>query len=110
MDVLSKTDLLEEEFDEADRQRAQHAQQDGAAPPPQLQRQQEQQLDVGSAVQFAAALPGALRVSSTSGAGIDELKGAMLQMLEQHDLQQQSQPQHGGTPAMPELNGAAEVL
>ena len=99
VDVLSKADLLEEEFDEADRQRAQqaqHTQQEGAT---SAALHHQQQQEVGSAVQFAAALPGALRVSSTSGAGIDELKVAMLQMLEQHDLQQQ-QLHIGDTTAM----------
>jgi hypothetical protein len=102
VDVLSKADLLEEEFDEADRQQAQHAQQDGVVQQEgasTAQQQSQQHQEVRSAVQFAAVLPGALRVSSTSGAGIDELKGAMLQMLERHDLQQQ-QLRIGDTGAM----------
>lgn len=41
------------------------------------------------AVQFAVRVRGALRVSSTSGSGVDDLKAAMLRMLEQHDLQRQ---------------------
>lgn len=51
---------------------------------------------VRSAEQFAAALPTALRVSSTSGHGVEQLKLGMLAMLEEHDLQQQQQRQHHG--------------
>lgn len=100
VDVLSKADLLEEEFDEADRQMAagQVAQQGqqhvettaaGGSLPPLLPQQ-----EVGSAVRYAAALPSALRVSSTRGEGVDALKEAMMQMLEQHGdlLKQQAQP------------------
>ena len=74
VDVLSKADLLEEEFDEADRLAGEQC---GAADAAQAQR------GVSTAVQFAGALPRALRVSSTSGAGVDELKVAMLAMLDE---------------------------
>lgn len=85
VDVLSKADLLEEELDEADRLLAQQQQQAAAAGQGQAP-QQQQPHTAPSAVQFAAALPGALRVSSMSGAGVGALKGAMLRMLEEHDL------------------------
>ncbi|KAL4425825.1 hypothetical protein ABPG75_009841 [Micractinium tetrahymenae] len=113
VDVLSKADLLEEEFDEADRllasndpiqqQRAQPPAEQGAAPISHVAGRladatgcdtiaaHQSQRQVSSAVQFAAVLPHALRVSSTSGAGVEQLKLAMLAMLEQHDLQQQQQ-------------------
>lgn len=67
--------------------RAAHQQ---AAQPPAHQQQLQQPQRLGSAVQFAAALPHALRVSSTSGDGVDELKLAMLAMLEQHYAQLQA--------------------
>lgn len=97
VDVLSKADLLEEELDAADQllgaagAAGTHTQQQQ-----QVQQQQQgqqpasqQQPPVSDAVQFAAALPAALRVSSTSGEGVDALKLAMLQMLEQQPLGQQ---------------------
>lgn len=103
MDVLSKADLLEEEFDEADRLRAEQRQQQQAAQQQGGEASQgsaagaEQSMhtqQVSSAAQFAAALPGALRVSSTSGEGVEELKGAMLRMLEeQHSAAQLAQQQ-----------------
>eukprot|EP00887_Chlorella_sp_A99_P004720 scaffold4.g4720.t1 len=43
-----------------------------------------------SAVEFAAALPVALAVSSLTGEGIDRLKAAMLAMLEEADLEASS--------------------
>ena len=93
VDVLSKADLLEEELDEADRLLAQQRQQQAAAAGQGQAAQQQAAHTAPSAVQFAVALPGALRVSSMSGAGVDALKGAMLRMLEEHDLQQQQQQQ-----------------
>lgn len=97
VDVLSKADLLEEELDAADQllgaagAAGTHTQQQQ-----QVQQQQQgqqpasqQQPPVSDALQFAAALPAALRVSSTSGEGVDALKLAMLQMLEQQPLGQQ---------------------
>lgn len=42
----------------------------------------QHQQDGFDAVQFAVALPSALRVSSTHGDGIDDLKQAMLCMLD----------------------------
>ena len=92
VDVLSKADLLEEELDAADQLLAAA----GAAGAPGQQQQQQgqqpasqQQPPVCDAVQFAAALPAALRVSSMSGEGVDALKLAMLQMLKQQPLGQQ---------------------
>ncbi len=41
---------------------------------------------VTTAVEFAASVPAALRVSSLTGDGIDGLKGAMLSMLEEAQL------------------------
>ena len=79
VDVLSKADLLQEEFDAAD----------GLLEAASQQQHERQQVAVGDAVQFAAALPTALRVSSSSGEGVDALKLAMLQMLEQQPLGQQ---------------------
>ncbi len=99
VDVLSKADLLQAEFDAADRlaeaaraagqQQAQQQEQEQQPQPPSPP--QQQQPSVSNAVQFAAALPAALRVSSTSGEGVDALKVAMLQMLEQQPLAQQQQ-------------------
>ncbi|KAL4859859.1 Nucleolar GTP-binding protein 1 [Chlorella vulgaris] len=107
VDAFSKADLLEEEFDEADVQRAggqiarQQQQCTGAGgtgvgtsaaraedgcPPARNEAGEQPAVD---AVQFAVRVPGALRVSSTSGSGVDDLKAAMLRMLEQHDLQRQ---------------------
>lgn len=43
-------------------------------------------LAVRTAVDFAAALPDALRVSSLTGDGIEALKGSMLSMLEEAQL------------------------
>ena len=74
--------MLEEELDEADRQLREEAASAGGAA---AVADQLTASAVG-AVQFAAALPDALRVSSTSGTGIEELKVAMLQMIERHDL------------------------
>lgn len=105
LDVLSKADLLEEELDEADRQLQQHVEAQHAAAaaaptaaaaqtaaasqcsgaaalPPSTPLHQQ----VSTAVGFAAAVPRALRVSSTSGVGIEDLKAAMLQLIEQQDL------------------------
>jgi hypothetical protein len=75
--VLSKADLLEEELDEADQRAAQH----------QRPCHEEPTRDV-DAVEFAARLPHALRVSSMSGAGVDLLKTAMLTMLQDDSMQQ----------------------
>lgn len=73
IDVFSKTDLLEEEFDEAD-DRNRSGTTNGTA-------------EVATAVDFAAAVPGALRVSSLTGGGVDNLKEAMLGMLAEYKLQ-----------------------
>lgn len=86
LDVLSKADLLEEELDEADQLMAtaaagQGKQQQQAANAVLGSHAPPSQHPVSTAVQFAAALPAALRVSSTSGVGIAELKLGMLQML-----------------------------
>lgn len=83
VDVLSKADLLGDEFDAADQVLQ------AAGPASQQQHEQQPRLAVGNAVQFAAALPAALRVSSTSGEGLDALKGAMLKVLERQPLGQQ---------------------
>jgi nucleolar GTP-binding protein len=106
VDVLSKADMLGAAFAEADwqiRHQEQPVQRD--AQPEQLPAQESQvagglaaaeasikygpthqryqrQQDELDAVRFAAALPGAVRVSSTHGEGIGTLKQAMLRMLE----------------------------
>lgn len=113
--MLSKGDLLEEEFDEADMLLAAQglaeqqcteaggpqgtmsisgaADQSMHAAKAESIATEQPQHQVGSAVQFAAALPHALRVSSTSGHGVERLKLGMLATLEQHDLQQQLKEQ-----------------
>lgn len=62
LDVCSKADLLEAEFEEADERVAGL----GTPPAPPLQ------LD--SAVEWAVHVPGALRVSATTEQGLDTLK------------------------------------
>lgn len=96
VDVLSKADLLGEEFAAADWQAeqaseaaSQQQQQEEEAEQRQAEQQPHSQQLEADAVQFAAALPAALRVSSTSGEGVDALKLAMLRMLEQQPLGQQ---------------------
>jgi len=92
IDVFSKSDLLEEELDEADSLIDRHRQK-------KLQQQhstfalgEERDIcvtrgpDVEGPVAFAAAVADAQRVSSLTGNGVEELKAAMLRMLEQHEL------------------------
>ena len=108
LDVLSKADLLEEELDEADRQlRGEAAPAVGAAAGAAAEEEQPTAVAVG-AVQFAAALPDALRVSSTSGTGIEDLKLAMLQMIERHDLAAQLEGRPAWRDADAEVAAAAE--
>jgi nucleolar GTP-binding protein len=90
LDVLSKADLLEEEFDAAD-----EAAGGAAAGEPVFSGEAGPNV-VAHSVAFAAAVPSALRVSSLSGGGIDGLKAGMLRMLEEHDLQQQGLEAWGG--------------
>jgi nucleolar GTP-binding protein len=78
LDVLSKADLLEEEFDEAD---ALAAVAGGAAGAPAFGRGKSAGGADADAVAFAAAAHGALRVSSLTGGGIEGLKDAMLACL-----------------------------
>jgi GTPase Era involved in 16S rRNA processing len=71
VDVLSKADLLQPVFEEADALAA------GG-------RRFPAQTGVGpSAAEYASALPAAVRVSSISGDGIPALKDSMLAMLEE---------------------------
>lgn len=92
LDVLSKADLLEEEIDEAnDLMAARQAQQEGSsagAVEPCFAPDAQPNV-AADAIQFVAALPGALRVSSLTGSGVDELKAAMLCMLEAADLRRE---------------------
>jgi hypothetical protein len=76
LDVLSKADLLEEEFDEADERLAERAEAGGEGAGP----------IVCDAISFVEALPHAQRVSAVVGCGIDGLKEAMLRMLKDADL------------------------
>ncbi len=82
LDVLSKADLLEEEFGEADdRNIAKNS-----------SNTNNENVEVGvvnDAIDFAAAVPLAQRVSSLTGHGIDTLKESMLFMLEEYDLNSQ---------------------
>lgn len=87
IDVFSKADLLEEELDEADdiiRSRISSSSTDGTA-----SISTSGTAEVATAVDFAAAVPGALRVSSLTGGGVDNLKESMLRMLAEYKLQSQ---------------------
>lgn len=81
LDVFSKADLLEEEFDEVDER---------------VGRGEGEVGEVTDAIQFASALPTALRISSLTGYGIEELKSSMLEMLEQHELRVEQEQWVGG--------------
>jgi GTP1/Obg family GTP-binding protein len=75
VDVLSKADLLQDVWQEA-----------GAAQQQQQQQQQQGQkaeavMDVQDAVQFAAALPDAVRVSSVTEAGFTQLQEELVVLL-----------------------------
>jgi nucleolar GTP-binding protein len=86
LDVLSKADLLEEEFDEADnRNRANNADNNSSS----SNTNRELGVVINDAIDFAAAVPNAQRVSSLTGNGIDVLKESMLNMLEEYDLNSQ---------------------
>ncbi|KAL4523871.1 hypothetical protein Ndes2437A_g00437 [Nannochloris sp. 'desiccata'] len=84
LDVLSKADLLEEEFDEADDINS-------AKINSNITRESTSGVNivVHDAIDFAAAVPAAQRVSSLTGNGIDLLKESMLNMLEEYDLNSQ---------------------
>ena len=69
--------------------------QPAAAAPRHAGQHAAQQHRVTTAAAFAAALPAALRVSSTSGEGIDSLKLSMLAMLEQYQLWKHSGEEAG---------------
>lgn len=69
LDVFSKADLLDVEFSEADDRIAEQ------------NCSTEESSTVENAVQFATSLSKALRVSSMSGDGVDELKEAMITMM-----------------------------
>lgn len=82
LDVLSKADLLEEEFDEAD-DRNNNLNINNNSSDTTLEKNI---IVVHNAIEFAAAVPTAQRVSSLTGNGIDILKESMLSMLEEYDL------------------------
>ena len=101
LDVLSKADMLEEEFDAADeRHAAQHAaaaggsdgsgsgdgSREGEGGAAAAAAGEPAPAGAASAVEFAAALPGALRVSSLTGAGVEDLKARMLALLAEAQL------------------------
>jgi hypothetical protein len=70
LDVLSKADLLEEELEAADQQIATGSSAAAGRRP------------VADAVDFAAALPDAVRASSLTQHGIPQLQQAVMSMLE----------------------------
>jgi nucleolar GTP-binding protein len=80
LDVLSKADLLEEEFDEADNRNKIND---------NTNAENNNNVVINDAIDFAAAVPAAQRVSSLTGNGIDKLKESMLNMLEEYDLNTQ---------------------
>ena len=97
LDVFSKTDLLEEEFDAADDRNNLNASRNDTSSSNGISSTGEENrgnsaamasedVVVVTAIDYAAAVPSALRVSSLTGAGIDELKNAMLRMLEENEL------------------------
>ena len=67
LDVFSKCDLLEEELDAADQR---------------LSQGEEAGPSGEDAIRYAMAFKDALRISSLTGEGIDELKTSMMDMLE----------------------------
>lgn len=75
LDVFSKADLLEEELDEAQERLA------AGATGPQ---------SPGNAVELAMALPHALRVSSLTGDGMEELKESILETMQQVQRQREA--------------------
>lgn len=68
LDVLSKGDLLQEQFQQAD---------DAASASPQAILSSGHDTDVSTAVEWALAVPDALRVSSLTGEGVEELRAAL---------------------------------
>lgn len=84
-DVLSKADLLEEEFDAADSlaQQPTPPTHDGAEGALGVFRGAPGTVEaMAGAVQVAAMLPDAVRVSSMRGDGLDELQACILDMCE----------------------------
>lgn len=79
LDVLSKADLLEEELDAADDR-------NNAKSNNMSESTSEIYIEIHDAIDFAAAVPTAQRVSSLTGDGIEILKESMLNMLEEYDL------------------------
>lgn len=94
VDVLSKADLLGDVWAAAQQQgglqTTQQQQQGGLQTQQQQEVQQEVQREgsggssaaVQDAVQFAAALPGAVRVSSLTEEGLEQLQASLLGMLQ----------------------------
>ena len=82
IDVISKSDLLEEELDEVD----------------EILKLQENATvpNVQKCMDYAMAVPDALRISSITGAGIDNLKMDMLKMIDRfYSLQQKDETIEG---------------
>lgn len=77
VDVFSKADVLEDVFEEADAMFKQAASQ-------QAQAASQPAEEVQDPVEVAVRLPGALRVSSLTKAGIRDLQGAIVDIFSVH--------------------------
>eukprot|EP00882_Tetradesmus_deserticola_P030021 GHRQ01033675.1.p1 GENE.GHRQ01033675.1~~GHRQ01033675.1.p1 ORF type:complete len:159 (+),score=91.91 GHRQ01033675.1:371-847(+) len=83
LDVLSKSDLLQDVWQLAEQQQQQpHPNSSSSSGAGVLGGAAAAAADVQDAVQFAAALPGAVRVSSVTEQGLVQLQEGLVQMLQ----------------------------